>query len=223
VQGSEPAAGGSYVVVTLQMSLGESGSQIRSANALQKGRLRRVNGGLAHRGFSRVIPRVHAMGEGCLVRSRPSVIRWVRQEGPGWREISIHRRERRGSGAHVVKPGLSWPPDFAKGPQRQKVLRDSVKASTFTSDVIDILGIDRVLRPSATPFDPHRTKRTRGEVAASAKALEAEDEPLDATGAPEVRLEGGHGRKMPVPARHREVSMSGENAHPLPAEAAVAS
>jgi len=60
----EPGFGCPHVVTQLQKSVGDVWPRISSANALQKGRQGRVNGGLARSDSRRVIPSAGASGEG---------------------------------------------------------------------------------------------------------------------------------------------------------------
>jgi hypothetical protein len=93
-------------ISTLQKSVGDNGSRISSANALQKGRSGRVNGGLARCEGRWVKPAENAP------RERKSRVGLTAKDGrgpaqgPGWRESVIqrfaHRQKRcagRGTGA----------------------------------------------------------------------------------------------------------------------------
>jgi hypothetical protein len=60
----EPGFGCPHVVVQLQKSVGDVWPRISSANALQKERQGRVNGGLARSESRRVIPSTSTSGEG---------------------------------------------------------------------------------------------------------------------------------------------------------------
>jgi hypothetical protein len=91
----------------LQKSVGDVWPRISSANALQKERQGRVNGGLALRSRLWVKPRARAWGE---TTTRASAFTAQRGKGPaqgsGWREIAIRRSHHRQRGEAVAGPGL---------------------------------------------------------------------------------------------------------------------
>jgi len=92
--------------VSLQKSAGDAWPRISSANALQKERQGRVNGGLARSGGWRVKPSAFASRER-EVASRPH--RYVGRgsaQGPRWRESVTSGGDIVTSGASVAGPGL---------------------------------------------------------------------------------------------------------------------
>jgi len=101
----------------LQKSVGDVWSRISSANALQKERQGRVNGGLGRRARRRVILPPDASGERTIRESASPVKSRERTgEDPGWREIVIrrlsHRRKRwggRGAGAVIATGSYEGP------------------------------------------------------------------------------------------------------------------
>jgi len=166
----EPGFSCSHVVVQLQKSVGDVWSRISSANALQKERQGRVNGGLARSEGRRVKPSAVTSSEVNVV-SRPHRLKTGedRREGPGWREIVIqrlsHRQKRCGSrGTGAVMATGSY-----EGSLSIEGIPDHHEASAFTR---------RRSRWSwRSPHFPTRAKppkrRTHGQVAAGAKAAEA--------------------------------------------------
>jgi hypothetical protein len=119
--------------VHLQKSVGDVWPRISSANALQKERQGRVNGGLARSFGRRVKPSAGASSEGSSRESGSSLqVERAPAQDPGWRESSIqrsrHRQKRwRGLGTRVVTTTGSY-----EGYLPIEGIPDHHEASAFT-------------------------------------------------------------------------------------------